>query len=156
MKYWLMKSEPDDISIDDLRDSANHTMSWQGIRNYQARNFIRDEISTGDSVLFYHSSCKVPGVVGIASVINQPQLDVSAFDPQSRYFDPKSDLNKPRWWQVDIQFTKKLNQIVSLQQLKSDPALQNMVLVTKGARLSVQPVTALEFEHIVKLSQTAE
>ncbi|UAL41520.1 EVE domain-containing protein [Shewanella inventionis] len=153
MKYWLMKSEPDDISIGDLRDSPNHTMAWQGIRNYQARNFIRDEITHGDQVLFYHSSCKVPGVVGIATVVSQPTLDESAFDPQSRYFDPKSEPDKPRWWQVDIQFTAKLNQIVSLQQLKSDPALQDMVLVTKGARLSVQPVSADEFAHIVMLGQ---
>ncbi|GGQ35958.1 EVE domain-containing protein [Shewanella litoralis] len=153
MKYWLMKSEPDDISIDDLRDSPNKTMSWQGIRNYQARNFIRDEIKVGDYVLFYHSSCKVPGVVGIASVVSQPQLDASAFEPQSRYFDPKSNPDKPRWWQVDIQFTEKLNQSVPLSQLKSDPALQDMVLVTKGARLSVQPVTAEEFTHIVMLGK---
>lgn len=153
MKYWLMKSEPDDISIDDLHDSPNHTMAWQGIRNYQARNFIRDQITLGDQVLFYHSSCKVPGVVGIATVVSQPTLDESAFDPQSRYFDPKSEPDKPRWWQVDIQFTAKLNQIVSLQQLKSDPALQYMVLVTKGARLSVQPVNADEFAHIVMLGQ---
>ncbi|WP_418358702.1 EVE domain-containing protein [Shewanella basaltis] len=153
MKYWLMKSEPDDISIDDLQHSPQQTMSWQGIRNYQARNFIRDEMNTGDSVLFYHSSCKVPGVVGIATVVSQPQRDDTALDPQSRYFDPKSDPSKPRWWQVDIQFTAKLNHIVSLQQLKSDPALQDMVLVTKGARLSVQPVTAEEFCHIVSLGQ---
>ena len=153
MKYWLMKSEPDDISIDDLQHSPQQTMSWQGIRNYQARNFIRDEMNTGDRVLFYHSSCKVPGVVGIATVVSQPQRDDTALDPQSRYFDPKSDPSKPRWWQVDIQFTAKLNHIVSLQQLKSDTVLRDMVLVTKGARLSVQPVTAEEFCHIVSLSQ---
>ncbi|WP_282110455.1 EVE domain-containing protein [Shewanella algicola] len=153
MKYWLMKSEPDDISIDDLHNSPNNTMAWQGIRNYQARNFIRDQISLGDQVLFYHSSCKVPGVVGIATVVSQPKLDESAFEPQSRYFDPKSDPGKPRWWQVDIQFTAKLNQLVTLKQLKSDPALQDMIFVTKGARLSVQPVTADEFTHVVTLGQ---
>ncbi|AZG72985.1 EVE domain-containing protein [Shewanella livingstonensis] len=152
MNYWLMKSEPDDFSIDDLQMSEQQTVAWQGIRNYQARNYIRDQIALGDVVLFYHSSCKVPAIVGLAKISSDAQIDISAFDNRSPYFDVKSNTNTPRWWQVDIQFMAKLSQPVSLKQLKADLALQNMVLVAKGARLSVQPVSQEQYQHIIKLT----
>ncbi|MDO6640406.1 EVE domain-containing protein [Shewanella sp. 5_MG-2023] len=151
MKYWLMKSEPDEFSIDDLAACLPQSEPWQGIRNYQARNFLRDEVKTGDLVLFYHSSCKVPAVVGIAEVTSDAVTDLSAFDNQSPYFDPKSDKQKPRWVAVDIRFIQKLTRIITLAQLKADPKLADMVLVSKGARLSVQPVTEEEFNYIVAL-----
>jgi predicted RNA-binding protein with PUA-like domain len=152
MNYWLMKSEPDDFSIDNLQMSKQQTVAWQGIRNYQARNYIRDQITLGDVVLFYHSSCKVPAIVGLAKISSEAQIDSSAFDNRSPYFDAKSNANAPRWWQVDIQFMAKFSKPVSLKQLKADPALQDMVLVAKGARLSIQPVTQLQYQHIMKLT----
>ncbi|MEH6736181.1 MAG: EVE domain-containing protein [Shewanella sp.] len=152
MNYWLMKSEPDDFSIDNLQMSKQQTVAWQGIRNYQARNYIRDQITLGDVVLFYHSSCKVPAIVGLAKISSEAQIDSSAFDNRSPYFDAKSNANGPRWWQVDIQFMAKFSKPVSLKQLKADPALQDMVLVAKGARLSIQPVTQLQYQHIMQLT----
>ena len=152
MNYWLMKSEPDDFSIDDLQMCEQQTVAWQGIRNYQARNYIRDQITLGDLVLFYHSSCKVPAIVGLANISSEPQIDVSAFDDRSAYFDMKSDATAPRWWQVHIQFMAKFSNPVSLKQLKADPLLQDMVLVAKGTRLSVQPVTQEQYQHIMKLT----
>ena len=146
-----MKSEADEFSIDDLAACLPKSERWEGIRNYQARNFLRDEVKTGDLVLFYHSSCKVPGVVGIAEVTSDAYNDLSAFDSKSPYFDPKSDKDKPRWVAVDICFKQKLTHIITLAQLKADPKLADMVLVSKGARLSVQPVTAEEFNYIVAL-----
>ena len=147
-----MKSEPDDFSIDDFSSCPNNTTVWQGIRNYQARNFIRDNIQLNDLVLFYHSSCKVPAIVGIVRISSESQADSSAFDPSSIYFDSKSDLQKPRWMQVDLQFVEKFKQPISLKQLKADVSLKDMVLVAKGARLSVQPVTETEFNYICKLA----
>ena len=112
MNYWLMKSEPDEFSIDDLKACPNQTEAWHGIRNYQARNFMRDEMQIGDQVFFYHSSCKVPGIVGIAEVVKNAYPDSTAFDPESKYFDPKSDPTKPRWLRVDIRFVEKFNDII--------------------------------------------
>ena len=152
MNYWLMKSEPDDFSIDNLQMSEQQTVAWQGIRNYQARNYIRDQIALGDIVLFYHSSCKVPAIVGLAKISSDAQIDISAFDNRSPYYDVKSNTNTPRWWQVDIQFMAKFSKPVSLKQLKANLALQDMVLVAKGARLSVQPVTPLQYQHIMQLT----
>ena len=152
MNYWLMKSEPDDFSIENLQMSKQQTVAWQGIRNYQARNYIRDQIALDDVVLFYHSSCKVPAIVGLAKISSDAQIDVSAFDNRSPYFDVKSDVKTPRWWQVDIQFLAKFSNPVSLKQLKADPALLDMVLVAKGARLSVQPVTQMQYQHIMELT----
>ncbi|MCH1920989.1 EVE domain-containing protein [Shewanella sp. A3A] len=151
MKYWLFKSEPDDFSIDDLACSANQTTFWFGIRNYQARNFIRDELQPGDQILFYHSSCAVPAVVGTAVIKSAAQVDNTAFDPQSPYFDAKSDPHKPRWFGVDIGFLSKFAQPVSLRFIKQDPQLQQMYLVAKGNRLSIQPVAADEWQRIVAL-----
>jgi predicted RNA-binding protein with PUA-like domain len=156
MNYWLMKSEAGDFSIDDLHKSEQKMVAWQGIRNCQARNYIRDQITLGDLVFFYHSSCKVPAIVGLATISSHPQIDISAFDDRSAYFDAKSNANTPRWWQVDIQFMAKFSKPMSLKQLKADPALQNMVLVAKGARLSIQPVTQMQYQHIMELTTIEE
>lgn len=151
MKYWLFKSEPDDFSIDDLAASDKQTTFWFGIRNYQARNFIRDELQPDDLILFYHSSCAVPAVVGTAIVVSEAQADNTAFDPQSPYFDAKSDPSKPRWLGVDIQFQRKFATPVTLRFIKQDEQLQRMYLVQKGNRLSIQPVTEDEWQRIVTL-----
>jgi predicted RNA-binding protein with PUA-like domain len=146
MRFWLMKSEPGDYSIDDLeRDGVEH---WDGIRNYQARNLMRDEMEIGDRVLFYHSNAKPPGVVGIAEVASGPYPDHTQFDPDAKYYDPKSDPEDPRWIMVDVRFIEKLPRMVSLPELKQYPELSNMVLLNRS-RLSVQPVTREEFEFIV-------
>lgn len=151
MKYWLFKSEPDDFSIDDLAASDNQTTFWFGIRNYQARNFIRDELHPGDQILFYHSSCAVPAVVGTATVVSEALPDNSAFNTESPYFDPKSDPSNPRWFGVEIRFASKFAAPVTLRFLKQDPQLQQMYLVQKGNRLSVQPVMADEWQRVVAL-----
>lgn len=149
MKYWLIKSEPDTYSIDDLeRDGTEH---WDGIRNYQARNIMRDEMSVGDRVLFHHSSSKPPGVVGIAEVASEPYPDHTQFDPKSKYFDETSDPDDPRWLMVDVKFVEKLPRLVGLPELREHPALADMVLLNRS-RLSVQPVTKKQFDYIVKLA----
>lgn len=151
MAYWLMKSEPDEFSIDDLQQCKNKTETWDGIRNYQARNFLRDKVKLGDTVFFYHSSCKVPGIVGLATVSSAPYIDQSAFDQTSAYFDAKSSIDNPRWVAVDLTYKSKFKRIITLAELKADPNLAKMVLVSKGARLSVQPVTQQEFDYILSL-----
>ncbi|UJF20651.1 EVE domain-containing protein [Shewanella sp. OMA3-2] len=153
MKYWLMKSEPDEFSIDDLQRCTEQKTAWQGIRNYQARNFLRDQVSINDLVLFYHSSCKVPAIVGLAKVSQPAQADSSAFEPSSPYFDLKSDPNAPRWVEVELTFIAKFVNQISLKQLKADVNLADMMLVTKGARLSVQPVKESEFNYILSLCE---
>ncbi|QIR14408.1 EVE domain-containing protein [Shewanella aestuarii] len=155
MKYWLMKSEPDEFSIDDLLNAEKQTTAWQGIRNYQARNFLRDDVQLNDLVLFYHSSCKVPAIVGVAKITQAASIDITAFDIQSKYYDAKSDPNNPRWFQVDLSYVEKFAKQLTLTELKADPALAEMVLVTKGTRLSVQPVTEQEFMHIKRLAQAS-
>ena len=149
MKYWLIKSEPEAYSIDDLeRDGTEH---WDGIRNYQARNIMRDEMSIGDRVLFHHSNAKPPGVVGIAEVASEPYPDHTQFDPKSRYFDEKSDPDDPRWIMVDMKFVEKLPRMVGLPELRQHSALADMALLNRS-RLSVQPVTKKEFDYIVQLA----
>ncbi|BFM05614.1 EVE domain-containing protein [Halioxenophilus aromaticivorans] len=150
MTYWLFKSEPDEYSIDDLAAEPNKTGRWDGIRNYQARNLIRDDIGVGDQILFYHSSCKVPAVVGTATVTQTAYPDPAQYDGESRYFDPKATQEKPRWYCVDIQFLHKFKLPVPLKHIKQDAILADMVLVNQG-RLSVQPVTEREWEHITVL-----
>jgi Uncharacterized conserved protein len=145
-----MKSEPGDYSIDDLaKDGRTH---WDGVRNYQARNFMRDEMQVGDPVLFYHSAVKPPGVVGLAEVVSEPYPDHTAWDPDSKYYDPESTPDDPRWFMVDIGFVEKFPRMVSLDEIKSHPELSEMVLVRRS-RLSVQPVTEREFEIIVSLAE---
>lgn len=149
-KYWLVKSEPRVFSIDDLMQSPEQTTSWDGIRNYQARNFIRDEMKTGDGVIFYHSG-KTPSVVGIARVVKESYPDHTALDSQSKYFDPKSTPENPIWYMVDIRFEKKFSNPVTLKELRQTQGLEKMMLLKKGIRLSVQPVTKDQFDIIFSM-----
>ncbi|MBB5016127.1 EVE domain-containing protein [Rehaibacterium terrae] len=150
MKYWLMKSEPAEFSIDDLARVGREP--WTGVRNYQARNFMRDGMRPGDGVLFYHSNCAVPGVVGLAEVASAAYPDPTQFDPRSDYYDPKSDPHDPRWLLVDIAFKRKLARTISLAELRADAErLGDFPLIRRGNRLSVLPVTAAQFRHILSL-----
>ncbi len=152
MQYWLMKSEPDAFSIDDLE--AGGAEPWDGIRNYEARNFIRDAMRTGDRVLFYHSNCEPPGIVGIAEIASEPRPDPTAFESGAKYFDPKSDPDNPRWFLVDVAFVEKFGRIVPLSELREVPELDGMRLLQKGNRLSITPVTRAEYDCIVRLGRT--
>ena len=147
-----MKSEPDAFSIDDLAARPQQTEPWDGVRNYQARNIMRDEMKIGDRVLFYHSNAKPPGVIGEAEVVREGYPDHTAFDPQEKYFDPKSDPAKPRWFMVEIKLVRKFDRLVALNELKAEAKLQDMVLLNRS-RLSVQPVKAAEFKHICRLAE---
>ncbi|UOG93467.1 MAG: EVE domain-containing protein [Candidatus Thiothrix sulfatifontis] len=149
MQYWLMKSEPDVFGIDDLQKVGIEP--WDGVRNYQARNMLRDQMQIGDQVFFYHSNCDVPGIVGIAKIATQGYPDDTAFNPEAKYFDPKSDPQKPRWYRVDVQFVRKLTRTISLYEMREQAALQDMPLVRKGCRLSVMPVSATEWQTILDL-----
>ena len=151
MNYWLFKSEPYAYSIDDLKNESDGVGRWDGIRNYQARNLLRDDIKIGDQVLFYHSSCKNVGIAGFAEVTSEPYPDPLQFDPESKYFDPKSDLENPRWVCLDIQYKAHVKKFLPLSQIKQNSELEEMVLVKRG-RLSVQPVTESEWDAIKKLT----
>lgn len=147
-KYWLMKSEPGTYSIDDLeRDGET---CWDGVRNYQARNFMRDEMRAGDGVLFYHSNASPPGVVGVAEVVRESYPDPTARDPESHYYDEKATAADPRWFMVDIRFKGKLRRMVPLDELQADAALEDMTVTTRS-RLSVQPVSREHFERVLRL-----
>ncbi len=149
MAYWLMKSEPDAYSIDDLeRDGRD---MWDGIRNYQARNMMRDDMRIGDKVFFYHSNCKEPGIVGIAKVVSKPYPDPTQFDPESKYYDPKSGQDEPRWLLVDVEFVRKLSRTISLTELKAQPELDGMILLRRGNRLSIMPVDKSHWDFILGL-----
>jgi predicted RNA-binding protein with PUA-like domain len=149
MRYWLMKSEPDAYSIDDLeRDGRD---MWDGIRNYQARNMMRDDMRVGDEAFFYHSSCKEPGIVGIMKVASEPYPDPTQFDPESKYFDPKSTPEDPRWILVDVAFVRKLSRPVTLAELKAQDGLDGMVLLRRGNRLSIMPVEQRHWDLILGL-----
>lgn len=149
MRHWLMKSEPDAYSIDDLAaDGATH---WDGVRNYQARNLMRDRMEMGDKVLFHHSQLRPPGIVGLAEVVSEAYPDHTSWDPDSKYFDPKSTPEQPRWFMVDIAFIRKFDRLVSIDELKEHPELADMVLLNRS-RLSVQPVTEAEYDFIVGLA----
>lgn len=149
INYWLMKSEPDVFSIDDL--AKKNRSGWDGVRNYQARNYMRDNMKIGDIVLFYHSSCEVPGIAGIAKVCKESHPDPSQFDKKSEYFDEKSTKENPRWYMVEVEFVKKLSKIITLQDLKNTNGLESMPVVQKGSRLSINPVTAKEYKIIQDL-----
>jgi predicted RNA-binding protein with PUA-like domain len=148
INYWLMKSEPNCFSIDDLYNTPRKTTHWDGVRNYQARNFMRDKMSVGDLAFFYHSNCEIPGIVGIAEVTSEAYPDHSAFDPFSEHPDLNSTLTNPRWFMVDITFKEKFAQIIPLSQLKQYPELNKMPLLRKGNRLSVMPVSQEEWLFI--------
>jgi predicted RNA-binding protein with PUA-like domain len=146
---WLMKSEPDVFSIEDLRQRPKQTEPWDGVRNYQARNFMRDGMQVGDCVLFYHSNCAEPGIVGLAEVASKAYPDPSQFDPKSDYFDPKSDPENPRWMLVDVRWKATFDKTVSLQAMKAMPELSQMRILQKGNRLSITPVSDAELKHIL-------
>jgi len=149
MRYWLMKSEPDEASIDDLANAPHQTLPWTGVRNYQARNFMRDTMQIGDGVLFYHSSCPEPGIAGLAEVVSTAYPDPTQFDKNSDYFDPKSTQETPRWMLVDVRFVKK-TPLISLAALREHAELADMRVLAKGNRLSITPVTDAEWRFITK------
>lgn len=148
MNYWLMKSEPDVFSFEDLKACKNQTEPWDGIRNYQARNFMRDEMQIGDLVLFYHSNTNPPGVAGIAEVASAAYPDPTAFDKKSNYYDAKSDPEKPRWMLVEVKYKQDLKRYVPLDEIKTIPECSEMRLIQRGNRLSITPVTKAEFQAI--------
>ena len=150
-RYWLFKSEPKSYSFSELLAEENRTDYWDGIRNYQVRNMMRDEIKAGDGVLFYHSSAKPTAVVGTARVVGEAYPDFSAWDPNNKYYDPKSDPANPTWLMVDIQADQEFARPVTLQEIKQNPKLQDMMLVKRGVRLSVQPVSKEAWDEIVAL-----
>ena len=149
MAYWLMKSEPDAYSIDDLERDKREP--WDGIRNYQARNMMRDDMKVGDKIFFYHSNCKEPGIVGIMKVASKPYPDATQFDPDSKYYDAKSNPEDPRWLLVDVAFVRKTKRNITLAEIKSHPGLDDMILTRKGNRLSVMPVDKEHWDIILGL-----
>ncbi len=153
MAYWLVKSEPDEFSIDDLAKRPGKRDHWDGVRNYQARNMLRDQMRKGDRIFFYHSNCAEPGIVGIAEVVREGYPDHTAFDPDDKHYDPKSDPDNPRWYMVDIRYVRKLKRTLSLQELKSHLAgkLKGFSLVQRGNRLSVMPVSEQQWNFILAL-----
>lgn len=151
MNYWLMKSEPNVFSWDDLKAASEQTTCWEGVRNYQARNFMRDQMRLGDLAFFYHSNVKPQIIAGIAQVVREAYPDSFAFDPQSKYFDPKSSPQQPTWFMVDIQYLQDFTPPITLEELKKIQTLESMLLLQKGCRLSVQPVTPAEWQTILNL-----
>jgi len=148
MRYWLMKSEPSEFSIDDL--AAQKTIDWFGVRNYQARNFMRDQMNVGDKVFFYHSSCPEPGIAGLAEVTTRAYPDRTQFDPKHKYYDPKATPETPRWFNVDVKFVKK-TRLLSIAELRQHPELSTLRILQKGNRLSITPIDPREWEFILKL-----
>ena len=147
MRYWLMKSEPDEVSIDDVLAAPAHTVAWFGVRNYQARNFMRDQMQAGDLALFYHSSCAEPGIAGIVEIASGAYPDATQFDPASPYYDPKATAQQPRWISVDVTAVRKTT-LLSLKQLRTFAQLADMRLLAKGSRLSIMPVEPAEWQFI--------
>ena len=152
MPYWLMKSEPSECSIDDLAKAPNQTVAWVGVRNYQARNFMRDEMRVGDGVLFYHSSCPEPGIAGLAEVASAAYPDATQFDPKGHYFDAKSKHDAPRWSHVDVKLVRK-TPLLALAAMRAAPSLATMRVLERGNRLSITPVTADEWRAVLALLQ---
>ena len=151
-KYWLFKSEPDVFSIDDLKKAPRQSTYWEGVRNYQARNLLRDDIQKGDLVLYYHSNAKPMGVAGVARVTKAGYPDPEQFDKKSKYYDEKSAKDDPRWYVVDVKFVTKFDDIVTLATMKETKALEDMMVTRRGARLSVQPVSGAHFKAVLKLA----
>lgn len=154
-RYWLLKSEPSVFSIDDLRRAPNQTTSWEGVRNYQARNFLRDEMQVGDLAFFYHSNVAPPGIVGVVEVVRAGYPDHTAFDPDSRYYDPGGDPARPVWFMVDVKLVRVFPRMVTLDELKRTPGLETMLVTRRGMRLSVQPVTEDEWRTVLSLVDAA-
>ena len=154
MHYWLFKSEPETFSIDTLASRPKQTEHWDGVRNYQARNMLRDQIKQGDNAFFYHSNCESPGIAGIIEIVKSGYPDFTAFDPESPYYDPTSSREHPRWFMVDVRFVKKFKRIITLQELKNHPLLQEMQVTRKGNRLSITPVTKTEWDIILSMIES--
>lgn len=153
MNYWLMKSEPDSYSIDHLAKKPKQTDRWEGVRNFQVRNMLRDQIKPGDLAFFYHSSCKIPGIAGVMEVVSAGYPDPTALNPESHYYDPKSTADAPRWFMVDVRLLKKFPQVIPLTELRQHPQLSGMLLLKKGSRLSITPVTPQQWQFIASLSR---
>jgi predicted RNA-binding protein with PUA-like domain len=149
-RHWLMKSEPDEASIDDLARAPRQTLPWTGVRNYQARNFMRDQMRPGDGVLFYHSSCPQPGIAGLAEIAGAPEPDATQFDPASPYHDPKSSPQRPRWLQVPVRLVRK-TRLLGLPEMRAAPSLATMRVLQRGNRLSITPVTDAEWQAVMAL-----
>ena len=149
MNYWLMKSEPDVYGIEHLKAEPRKTDHWDGIRNYQARNMMRDEMKKGDLAFFYHSNCAEPGIVGIMSIVREAYVDHTQFDPDEKYYDPKSTPENPRWLMVDVKYKRMLKRNITLSELKAQKKLEDMRLVQRGNRLSIMPVTEKEWDYIL-------
>lgn len=156
MKYWLMKSEPETFGIDHLAALPKKTHCWDGVRNYQARNFMRDDMQIGDKAFFYHSNCKVPGIVGIIEIASDSYPDHTAFDPKSKYYDPKTNRDKPRWFMRDVKLVKKFKNILPLTALRANPALKSMLILRQGNRLSITPVLIKEWEEVLEMLTQAD
>lgn len=152
MNYWLMKSEPETFGIEHLQRASNSTHCWDGVRNYQARNYMRDSMNIGDQAFFYHSNCKVPGIVGIAEIASESYPDYTAFNPESKYYDPKTNRDNPRWFMRDIKLVKIFKDIISIKELRSNLLLEKMVILKPGNRLSITPVTKQEWQAILKMT----
>lgn len=148
-----MKSEPEVFSIDDLINAKNQTTFWDGVRNYQARNYIRDEMKVGDKVIFYHSNSEPPSAVGVCEIVKEAYPDFTAFDPENSHYDPKSKKDSPTWFMVDIKFVKKFSHAVSINEMRENKKLQNMKLLQRGNRLSVMPLSKDEFNEIIKMGK---
>jgi len=155
-KYWLFKSEPESFSIADLAKAPNQTTSWEGVRNYRARNILRDEIKVGDEVFFHHSSTNPPGIVGVCSIVKAGYPDSLALNPQSEYFDPADAKDNPRWYTVDVKLMRKFSKMISLTTLKETKGLEKMMVCQRGARLSIQPVTFDEWRIVNRLAVRLE
>lgn len=153
MKYWLIKSEPEVFSIDDLINSKEQTTFWDGVRNYQARNYLRDEMKINDKVIFYHSNSEPPAAVGVCEVVKEGYPDFTAFDPESNHYDPKSKSDLPTWFMVDVKFVSKFSNPVSIEQMRNNEKLKNLKLLQRGNRLSVMPISKEEFNLIVKMGK---
>ena len=152
-KYWLLKTEPESYSIADLAKEKNQTTHWDGVRNYQARNYMRDDMRIGDGVLIYHSNANPPAVAGLAEVVRESYPDFTSWDPKDKHYDPKSSADAPRWFMVDVKFVARFPQPIPLETLREVKALQDMELLRKGSRLSVQPVRKKEFDAITRLAE---
>ena len=151
MNYWLMKSEPETFSIQDLCNKKNQTEHWDGVRNYQARNMMRDDMKLGDQAFFYHSNCQEPGIVGIVEIVREAYPDSSAFDPSDIHYDPKSDSHNPRWFMVDVKFVRMLFRTITLKELKQKTELADWALVRPGNRLSIMPVSQWQWAFILSM-----
>jgi predicted RNA-binding protein with PUA-like domain len=151
MNYWLMKSEPDVYGIDHLKAANKKTDTWDGVRNYQVRNMMRDDMKKGDLAFFYHSNCKEPGIAGIMKIVREGYPDYTALDPNEKYYDPKSDPDNPRWYMVDVRYVRKLKRVITLTELKTHPELEDLPLIRRGNRLSVMPLSEQHWNFILKL-----